>query len=457
MVDFTNKLCPKFLVTETELEFFHEAWRDSLIIKVGEKLGYTILKRCLLQLWMPKGDFILIDLSNDYFIKFSAREDRDHALSDGPWTVQGHFVTVREWVPDFQPNVAKIDRVAVWVHIPNLPIEYQNETILQRMGYGLVRPLKIDRNTVNSTSGLVIGKRPVSRVQWIFKKTVPTDIAKNEVPEVIVQVGASTDGISSPDAASVASAMVNDGPSSFGPWMIAHVEEDCPSSLAVKDASIMEGKVFDDREPGGGLPKVDGADGSLMEFLPETPAVAIDMDVSMNRDIYSHGQLMGISDSLCYSTFVVEKLRVYSKEKVDADAFSGVVRSLCGKGLKYGIMIESLRGWIELWAAQLSLKCRYLLIGTLILSYQGLRLSFRHSCKRYWHNKRSYGFKSRSVNGDEGIVIRGSFGSEIGWWPYDIRFAKGIGWEAGSCGRRIFMNAVKPGRRQVIINMSAFG
>lgn len=35
-------------------------------------------------------------------------EDRDWALGGGPWMVQGHYLTIREWVPDFHLSEAKI-------------------------------------------------------------------------------------------------------------------------------------------------------------------------------------------------------------------------------------------------------------------------------------------------------------------------------------------------------------
>ncbi|PKI40682.1 hypothetical protein CRG98_038937 [Punica granatum] len=106
MVDFSNKLCPRILVTETELEQFRAPWRGSLIVKV---LGRSL--------------------------------------------VLGHYLTICQWVPIFFPSKAKIDRVAAWVRVPNLPMEYQNEVLLRRIGLGLGHPVRIDRNTVNSVRG----------------------------------------------------------------------------------------------------------------------------------------------------------------------------------------------------------------------------------------------------------------------------------------------------------------
>ncbi|PKI67766.1 hypothetical protein CRG98_011816 [Punica granatum] len=53
MVDFSNKLCPKILVTDAELEYFRAAWKGSLIIK---DFGYpglddTIKRLVKVPLW----------------------------------------------------------------------------------------------------------------------------------------------------------------------------------------------------------------------------------------------------------------------------------------------------------------------------------------------------------------------------------------------------------------------
>lgn len=39
---------------------------------------------------------------------------------------KGHYLTIGEWVSDFHPSEARIDTAAVWVRVPNMPTEYQN-------------------------------------------------------------------------------------------------------------------------------------------------------------------------------------------------------------------------------------------------------------------------------------------------------------------------------------------
>lgn len=52
MVDFSNKLCPKVIITDEEYKQFCFPWRDSLVIKVLVKhMGFKALWNRLSQLW----------------------------------------------------------------------------------------------------------------------------------------------------------------------------------------------------------------------------------------------------------------------------------------------------------------------------------------------------------------------------------------------------------------------
>ena len=36
----------------------------------------------------------------------------------------GHYLSIRGWEPNFRPENDNLSSVAVWVHLPGLPIEY---------------------------------------------------------------------------------------------------------------------------------------------------------------------------------------------------------------------------------------------------------------------------------------------------------------------------------------------
>lgn len=71
----------------------------------GPVVGYKVLSKKLFQIWAPKGFLDIVDLGYDYFqIKFDLEEIRSRVLSEGPWIIQGHYLTVRPWGAE-----AKID------------------------------------------------------------------------------------------------------------------------------------------------------------------------------------------------------------------------------------------------------------------------------------------------------------------------------------------------------------
>ncbi|PHU00825.1 hypothetical protein BC332_30612 [Capsicum chinense] len=69
------------------------------------------------------------------------------ALHEGPWFVTGKFLSVRHWEPNFIPKEATQTHVAIWTRLPQLPIEFYDNCILERIGKHLGTLLKIDTCT----------------------------------------------------------------------------------------------------------------------------------------------------------------------------------------------------------------------------------------------------------------------------------------------------------------------
>ena len=133
----------------------HRQWKNSLIVKLlGRTIGYKMLKQRVQILWGLQGDFDLIDLEEGfYLIKFNMKEDYFKVLAGGPWILINHYLTVRKWEPNFKTSEANDIITAVWLRLPQLPIEYFNTKSLFQIGKRLGRPLKTDFNTATSTRG----------------------------------------------------------------------------------------------------------------------------------------------------------------------------------------------------------------------------------------------------------------------------------------------------------------
>lgn len=61
----------------------------------------------------------------------------EYALTEGPWTVMEHYLTVQQWSPDFDVATNKIDRIVAWIPLSGMNIHFCHKTII-----------KIDYNTI---------------------------------------------------------------------------------------------------------------------------------------------------------------------------------------------------------------------------------------------------------------------------------------------------------------------
>ncbi|KAJ1408029.1 hypothetical protein SESBI_23885 [Sesbania bispinosa] len=145
-----DPLCPTVKVSKAELKYPCQPWRKAILVKLlGKRLGMKFLRQRLIKLWQPEGGMDMIDLENDYFlIRFSNMADVSRVFEGGPWMILDHYLMIRKWHPEFFPSQDEFKRVAVWVRIPGLPIEYYDKHILWRIGSSLGFMLKIDNNTL---------------------------------------------------------------------------------------------------------------------------------------------------------------------------------------------------------------------------------------------------------------------------------------------------------------------
>ena len=83
-------------------------------------------------------------IDNGFFLaKFSSVDDYEHVKYDGPWQIFNHYLTVRQWQPNFDPAQDSLQSLLVWVRIPCLPNEYYEYSFLMRLGGMIGKPIKI--------------------------------------------------------------------------------------------------------------------------------------------------------------------------------------------------------------------------------------------------------------------------------------------------------------------------
>lgn len=137
--------CPTFILSTHEEKRIQRTWRRGVIVKLlGRIICYKALETRLRQMWVRIGVISIVDLGNDYYlVAFSHEEDKNAALFEGPWFIYDHYLTVKEWCPNFHSESDTIERVTVWLRVDGLPIEYYDPIILTTIGNRIGKTVKV--------------------------------------------------------------------------------------------------------------------------------------------------------------------------------------------------------------------------------------------------------------------------------------------------------------------------
>ncbi|KAL9419379.1 hypothetical protein AB3S75_037193 [Citrus x aurantiifolia] len=130
-------------------------WQNTVVVKLlGRRIGYRALCNRLESLWSMTPGFNIIDLENDfYLVRFKNEGDADHALTSGPWTIMGHYLTVQPWSTHFDSSKGEIDKVVAWIRLPGMALHYYHKKILRRLGQIIGSVIRIDYNTESAQRG----------------------------------------------------------------------------------------------------------------------------------------------------------------------------------------------------------------------------------------------------------------------------------------------------------------
>ncbi|KAL4327960.1 hypothetical protein AHAS_Ahas13G0152300 [Arachis hypogaea] len=102
------------VINEASMKSLRNTWWECLIVKLlGRRISLAVLTRKLEALWSKMGSIDVIDIGNNFFIV----------------------------------------RIAVWVRLPGLDIEYYDEDMLKRIGNIVGRTMRVDTHTVEKCKG----------------------------------------------------------------------------------------------------------------------------------------------------------------------------------------------------------------------------------------------------------------------------------------------------------------
>ncbi|XP_019261188.1 PREDICTED: uncharacterized protein LOC109239120 [Nicotiana attenuata] len=145
----------KVNLSSEDLQRIYDPWKHSVIIKLlGKRIMHHYLRRRVQEQWRISENFPLIDLGADYYVaKFTNEEHLTKVLHHGPWFINGHFLSVQRWVPNFVASAANPLSTAIWVRLPHLPTEFYVGAILRKIGNTIGRLLKVDACTSTTLRG----------------------------------------------------------------------------------------------------------------------------------------------------------------------------------------------------------------------------------------------------------------------------------------------------------------
>ena len=68
-------------------------------------------------------------------------------LQNGPWMILEHYLMVQRWHPEFDPSNEEFKKIAIWVRILGLHLEYYNKIFLSCIGKIVGRTSKVNMQT----------------------------------------------------------------------------------------------------------------------------------------------------------------------------------------------------------------------------------------------------------------------------------------------------------------------
>lgn len=57
----------------------------------------------------------------------------DKVMHQGPWFINGHFLSITRWKPNFVATQEKVTNSAVWIRLPQLPTKFYDGKILEKL------------------------------------------------------------------------------------------------------------------------------------------------------------------------------------------------------------------------------------------------------------------------------------------------------------------------------------
>ncbi|GLJ22218.1 hypothetical protein SUGI_0417550 [Cryptomeria japonica] len=121
-------------------------WEDFAVIAriIGPKLFRMEINNWgedIVVKYIPKGFFVVV---------FAQESERCRILNQENWFVNGNPIYLQPWTPNFDPTPLAVYDSRVWIRLYNLPIEYWDDVVLEKIGRSLGTLLDIDEQIIEN-------------------------------------------------------------------------------------------------------------------------------------------------------------------------------------------------------------------------------------------------------------------------------------------------------------------
>ena len=137
-------------ISEEEYKNLAQPWENTLICKViGRSFSREFLSRELQKMWSWEGSLDMTTLGRGFYsIQCPSQLKRSEIIVNSPWFLLGCHIWTQCWSAGFRPSATQVTEKPRWVALPELPIEFFNKNILQKVGNSLGKLLKIDAHSL---------------------------------------------------------------------------------------------------------------------------------------------------------------------------------------------------------------------------------------------------------------------------------------------------------------------
>ncbi|KAK8554301.1 hypothetical protein V6N12_031266 [Hibiscus sabdariffa] len=96
------------------------------------RIGFNTLYNKIFNIWKSTHPLKPIDIENNYFlVKFFTCSDYLKVITDGPWIIFGHYLTIEPWSTYFSTSQSHPSRIMAWICLLGLWITCYKRTHLE--------------------------------------------------------------------------------------------------------------------------------------------------------------------------------------------------------------------------------------------------------------------------------------------------------------------------------------